>query len=99
MTNEQTLREEIAALQAAHAATRLGLGLLVRHLHVDRLIDAAQLAHHHDLLARNFDQKDAHEAQIATALAAMAAAFRRDLPTWNSDRANSDLFRSAGGPV
>lgn len=68
------------------------LGLLVRQLHVRRIIDAPDLIRELHLLTEQMDCSNPKEAASIQGMNEIATAFEAELPRWTEARAVTDLY-------
>lgn len=74
------------SLEQNEEALYLTLGLLVRHLHVARTIEAGRLIRELRLMVERKRSGGAGDSGVADALCQIADSFSRDLPAWNEAR-------------
>lgn len=74
------------SLEQNEEALYLTLGLLVRHLHVARTIEACRLIRELRLMVERKRSGSAGDRGVGDALCQIADSFARDMPAWNEAR-------------
>lgn len=88
-------RNDLDELAGRDDALYRTLGLLVRHLHARRLIEAPDLLQEMRMLAGQLDGTHPQEHACIAGMEAIAAAFEGEQPQWTEARAVVDLYRQA----
>lgn len=70
------------------------LGLLVRQLHIKRIIDAPDLVQEMHLVAAQLDTEQPRQAHCKIGMEGIAASFQRDLAVWQEERTVADLYQT-----
>lgn len=70
------------------------LGLLIRHLHATRVIEAPDLLQEIRLLASQLDTSQPTLKHTAAGMESIAATLQAEQPDWQEARTVADLFRA-----
>lgn len=89
--------EDFNVLQGRDDAIYRTLGVLVRHLHVKRIIDAPDLVQEIRLVAQQIDPVHPAHAACRTGMEEIAQSFENSQPGWSEERLIRDLYLADPG--